>query len=332
MYDGGMTEIVPLSESTVPASTAPALPTARPASLNPYLVYINRLSSPESRRTMATCLRRVATLITGEDSADPADIPWEHIRYQHVQAIRTRLMECSSPATVNKHLVALRGVLAEAWRLGLMNSEEYHRAVDVKGVKAYRLPAGRSIAKGEMAAMLRACQDGTLRGVRDAAIIAVLASTGMRRAEIASARRADYNPGDRCLRIIGKGDKQREVFLNEEAAAYLGAWLARTEEIDGPIFCPINKWGKPVGRHMTPTAVAQVIDTVRRRAQLPKLTTHDFRRTFIGDLLDAGVDLATAQALAGHSSSATTARYDRRPSATRKAAVDKLRLPRPEEL
>ena len=330
MYDGGMTEIVPLTES-IPASTAPALPTARPASRNPYLVYINRLSSPESRRTMATCLRRVAAILTNTE-ADPADIPWEHIRYQHVQAIRTRLMESSSPATVNKHLAALRGVLAEAWRLGLMTSEEYHRAADVKSVKATRLPAGRSIAQGELAAMLRACQDGTLRGVRDAAIIAVLASTGMRRAEIAAARRADYNPGERSLRIIGKGDKQREVYLTEEAAAYLGAWLARTEEIDGPIFCPINKWGKPVERNMTPTAVAQVIDTVRRRAQLPKLTTHDFRRTFIGDLLDAGVDLATAQALAGHSSSATTARYDRRPSATRKAAVDRLRLPRPEEL
>jgi len=328
---GAMNEIVPLSESAVPASTAPALPTARPASLNPYHVYIHRLSSPESRRTMATCLRRVAAILTNTE-ADPADIPWEHIRYQHVQAIRTRLMESSSPATVNKHLVALRGVLAEAWRLGLMTSEEYHRAVDVKGIKAVRLPAGRSIAQGELAAMLRACQDDTLRGVRDAAIIAVLASTGMRRAEIAAARRADYNPGDRSLRIIGKGDKQREVFLTEEAAAYLGAWLSRTEEIDGPIFCPINKWGRAVGRHMTPTAVAQVVDTVRRRAQLPKLTTHDFRRTFIGELLDAGVDLATAQALAGHSSSATTARYDRRPSATRKAAVDRLRLPRPDEL
>ncbi|MDP9850421.1 tyrosine-type recombinase/integrase [Streptosporangium lutulentum] len=55
---------------------------------------------------------------------------------------------------------------------------------------------------------------------------------------------------------------------------------------------------------------------------------HNFRRTFIGELLDAGVDLATAQALAGHSSSGTTARYDRQPEKTRRDAVDRLRTPR----
>ncbi|MFC4118203.1 tyrosine-type recombinase/integrase [Nonomuraea zeae] len=54
---------------------------------------------------------------------------------------------------------------------------------------------------------------------------------------------------------------------------------------------------------------------------------HDFRRTFIGELLDAGVDLATRQALVGHSSPATTAKYDRRPERTRRAAVDKLATP-----
>lgn len=321
-----MNEIAPLTAS------APALPTARPASRNPFLVYTSRLRSPESRRTMTTCLRRIAAILTNTTEADPAGIPWEHIRYQHVQAIRARLMESASPASVNKHLAALRGVLGEAWRLGLMTSEEYRRAADVKGVKASRLPAGRSIADGELAAMLRACQDGTLRGVRDAAIIAVLASTGMRRAEIAAARRADYTPGDRSLRIIGKGDKEREVYLTETAAAYLGAWLAHTEHITGPLFCPVNRWGKAADRHMTPTAVAQVVDVVRRAAQLPKLTTHDFRRTVIGTLLDTGADLATVQGIAGHTSPVTTARYDRRPSATRKAAIDRLWLPRPEEL
>jgi integrase len=54
---------------------------------------------------------------------------------------------------------------------------------------------------------------------------------------------------------------------------------------------------------------------------------HDFRRPFIGELLDAGVDLATAQALVGHSSPAATAKYDRRPERARRAAVDKLATP-----
>ncbi|MGR6919152.1 hypothetical protein ACU635_33305 [[Actinomadura] parvosata] len=48
-------------------------------------------------------------------------------------------------------------------------------------------------------------------------------------------------------------------------------------------------------------------------------------------MLDSGADLATAQALMGHANPATTARYDRRPAATRRAAMARLHLPRPED-
>ncbi|GAA0968576.1 tyrosine-type recombinase/integrase [Actinocorallia libanotica] len=64
----------------------------------------------------------------------------------------------------------------------------------------------------------------------------------------------------------------------------------------------------------------------RRAAQagIPDITAHDFRHTFISDLLAAGVDIATVQSLAGHESATTTAGYDRRPAAARRAAVDLL--------
>jgi integrase len=54
---------------------------------------------------------------------------------------------------------------------------------------------------------------------------------------------------------------------------------------------------------------------------------HDLRRTYIGDLLDAGADLSTAQQLAGHADPKTTANYDRRPKEIRRAAVMKLSAP-----
>jgi site-specific recombinase XerD len=62
-------------------------------------------------------------------------------------------------------------------------------------------------------------------------------------------------------------------------------------------------------------------------AGLSDLTPHDIRRTFAGDLLDAGVDLVTVQKLMGHSDANTTAGYDRRGEVAKRGAVKKLHVP-----
>ncbi len=335
-----MNDLVRADPAALPATFSPVHP-AR----NPYLVYLDSLRSPESERTMRGCLKRI-TDILAEDSGQeitPESVPWGMLRFPHAARIKKRLTERTklvggdavpmSPAYINAHMAALRGILEASHSLGYIDADELSRARKaVRNVSGTRLPSGRSLADAEQAAMLRVCLDGTLIGARNAAIVALLCATGVRRAEVAAARREHYDPGGRALRIVGKGDKQREVYLNEDAAVYLGAWLVHLDGRTGALFVPIDRWGHLANRHMSTRAIGAVIDDVRRAAGLPRLTPHDFRRTFIGQLLDDGTDLATTQTLAGHASPVTTAGYDRRPAAARKAAANRLRLPRPEDL
>ncbi|MBP2704188.1 tyrosine-type recombinase/integrase [Microbispora sp. RL4-1S] len=312
--------------------TAPAVPERLPAQQpprDPYEVYLDGLPSPESRRTMRGCLDRIARLITGDPHATGAGQPWELLRYEHTVRLRTLMREQGwSPSHVNKHLVALRRVLKEAWRLGLMTGEDYQRAADLPAYKHTRVPAGRHVESGALVSVLRVCDDDhSPAGRRDGALLATLYSTGCRRAELAGLTLADFDPGARSLRVRGKGDKERLVYLTVEAVERLDLWLAVRGGEPGPLFCPVNKAGRLRLSHMTGQAVADIVSRRLAAAGAARRTPHDFRRTFIGELLDAGVDLATAQALVGHASPATTARYDRRPERRRREAVDRLRMP-----
>jgi integrase len=63
------------------------------------------------------------------------------------------------------------------------------------------------------------------------------------------------------------------------------------------------------------------------KADVDAFTPHDFRRTFIGNLLDTGADIVTIAKLAGHASPSTTSKYNRRGEAANKRAIDSLHIP-----
>jgi hydroxypyruvate isomerase len=83
-------------------------------------------------------------------------------------------MERYAPASVNKMLSALRGTLRQAFRLELIDAQNYARAVDVQNIKAIRGLRGRALNQSEIAALMEVCfNDVSSKGARDAALIAM---------------------------------------------------------------------------------------------------------------------------------------------------------------
>lgn len=302
-----------------------------PLDSNPAAVYLYRLTSERSRAVMAQSLRLVAALLTGQDagSADILALRWEAVRYPHTVAVRTRLGDLYSPATANRILSALRGVLKEAWRLGLMSAEDYHRAADMGSIKGETVPAGRELSTGEILALVNACKTDTFpAGVRDAAIIGLLYTAGLRRSEIVALNIDDCDADTgRLLVRAGKGRKQRTVYAQGGALRALLDWLEIRGNDDGALFVPVNKGGRLTPRRMSAQAIYDLLKKRAEEAGVKDFSPHDMRRTFVGEMLERGVDIATVANIAGHRSVDTTRRYDRRPEETKKKAAARLHFP-----
>ena len=290
------------------------------------LVYLAGLA-PTGRRTMAGALRGVAMLLGGQD--DLAAMDWGALRFEHVVAIRAKLAESLAPATVNKYLAALRGVALAAWGLGQMSADDLAKIKSVKGVRGHTLPAGRALGGGELRALLGACRDGTPAGTRDAAILALGYGCGLRRAELAALGIDSIlaDNGEFTIKILGKGSKERLAYADNGAAAALAQYLATRGDAPGPLFLAGRKGGKLGGAGMTPQAIRDVVSRRASQAGLASLSPHDLRRSFVSDLLDSGVDIATVASMAGHANVQTTARYDRRGETAKRRAAKSLFVP-----
>lgn len=295
---------------------------------SPVLVYLASLSE-SSRRPQRGALNTIAQLVMPDSDAET--FPWHMLRYQHTQAIRTMLAEQYSASTANRHLSALRGVLKECWRLGYTDAETYHRAADlkaIKGEKAAQAEKGRHLQAGEFSAMLTACQDGTQAGYRNAALLSVGYACGLRRSELTGLDVADFDADAEALTVRqGKGNKERIVPVSGGALGALLDWLHVRGDAPGPLFVGIRRGDNPTGDRLTPQGVYDILAGLAARAEVKDFTPHDLRRTFAGDLLDAGADIATVQKLMGHANVSTTAGYDRRDAKAKRAAVQRLHVP-----
>ena len=148
-----------------------------------------------------------------------------------------------------------------------------------------------------------------------------------RRAEVAALILGDYHRRDRSLKVRGKGNKQRVVYIPLGAHAALETWLGLRGRSPGGFFCGITKGGRLNHRGISPQLVYRVVQSRHQQAGIAEFTPHDLRRSHISDLLDQGIDLAVIARQVGHSNVQTTARYDRRGHRAQRAAAESLSVP-----
>lgn len=291
---------------------------------HPVATYMARLS-PGSRPSMLSSIR----LIASELGSTPEKLAWHELRYQHVQAIRARFASRYQPNSANRHLAALRGVLKEAKRLKLISAQDYAETVDFDPVRGERIEKGRALSEQEIGDLFAAIDPSTVSGARDAALVALLYGTGLRRNEATRLRVCDIDLDDRSLIVKGKGNKERMVYFDQGVAAAVRNWFEVRGEVvpDDPLLLPVDAWGRAYLRHMSDQAIRRRLLYLAGQCGVKEFAPHDLRRTFITRLLEKGIDLRTAQRLAGHAQVTTTQKYDRRGEEAKRKAVDVLAVP-----
>jgi integrase len=168
-------------------------------------------------------------------------------------------------------------------------------------------------------------QEGALRraaarrGPRDTAIIAVLLDTGARVEECARLDAGDFAITARTgeVRLHGKGDEVRSVPLSRRARELISAWLDERGRHPGPA------WHGQRGP-LTISGITQVVLAAGADAGIPGLRPHRCRHTFATRLRQGGADPAQVQALLGHASIDTAARYFRAGPAETVAVIERI--------
>jgi len=240
-------------------------------------------------------------------------------------------LEGSSP-TKNQALAALRHFFDA---LVLRHVVPLNAFASVRG-QQHRIIEGKTpeISIDQARRLLRSINIGHVVGLRDRAVLGVLAYTGARIGAVAQLRLVDYrNMGDsRALRFKEKGGKEREIPVRHDLEHWLRDYLAAADITDISRTTPFFRAAHGKQRRLTQEAYSahSMRRMLKRRltdAGLPALfSPHSFRVAVVTDLLKQDVPLEDVQYLAGHSNPKTTQIYDRRRRRVTRNIVERISI------
>jgi integrase/recombinase XerC len=240
-----------------------------------------------------------------------ADISGSHlVDYVAFLSVTRKL----APATVKRRIACVRSLFAWLRRRSSIGVNPFS-TVEIRVRIPDRLP--RCLSTGEMAQLARAAEQAPTL-TRLAALL--LFSTGARVSELAAARVADVDAELGIIRIVGKGDRERQVFVpnlivRKLLACCIGQGIDRREPQE-----PLLSLGG--GRPASAAVIRSRVSSLAKDAAITRrVTPHVLRHTAATALLEAGVDIRFVQRLLGHRSIATTQIYTHVSNSALRSAV-----------
>ena len=209
-----------------------------------------------------------------------------------------------SSASLGRKIASLRSFLKY---LVVNGHLDYNAARLIRAPKKeQRLPA--VVAERDVAIALEAPDVSTIAGMRDAAVLELLYSSGLRRSELCNINMTDLDVQKNTVRILGKGNKTRVVPLGEQAIRALEQYRQNRGKFGGSekkAFFLLED-----GRRMTPRVVYYITRKYFRGASdVASPHPHMLRHSFATHLLDHGAEIRAVQEMLGHASLGTTQRY-----------------------
>lgn len=294
-----------MTNALVLATAPPESREGEPLALTPAQVRLRKMvldavTSPHSKRNYARALDDLFAFCASRPLSRELLLEW-----------RTG-MEALSPSTINVRLSAVRKMVGEARRAGMIGPEEAASLTDVPNINQKGVRLGNWLNREQAKELLAVPDRSTLKGKRDYVILALLVGCALRRNELAEldVETIQQREGRWVLADLeGKGRRIRTVAIPIWAKQGINAWMTAAGIEDGRLLRSVSKSGKVNGDTLSDWAIWSVVEQSSKQIGIEHFGAHDLRRTCAKLCRKGGGDLEQIKFLLGHSSIQTTERY-----------------------
>jgi site-specific recombinase XerD len=236
-----------------------------------------------------------------------------------------------SPSTINGRLVAVRGLFGRLFKAGDIPGNPADPDL-VPGLQVSDVSRTEGLSEEEVQAIIATC-DGTLRGLRDRALLMTLFYEGLRRSEASKLRYRDITTKKGLLEVKGaKNNPYDTIRLRLEVRQAIENYLEvlnrdlqrlRTGP-DDPVFVSLSRL-RSFGKRLAPSSINEIVKLRVKEAKIGRrVTAHSLRHTVTTLALANGVPVQQVQRHLRHKDVATTLRYDRERDVRRNPTLDAL--------